>query len=457
MTVLVTCPDNRHAERLWITSVVLGEFLGLDHEVRFDDRAEVRISAEDKALRMPDVFFSGADGHWLAPASLPAEPLQQWAVGENLPRARLARPCVPVLYGAPGFALHGTTAILHADIFGCAFFMLSRYEEAASPERDRHGRFPAAASLACREGFLARPLVDEYVEILWAAMLRLWPRLQRRQRQPAIRVTCDVDQPYHASISSVGRLLRRTVAEAVRKGRVADALRPVRNYIAALRGDLRHDPYYYTVDWMMDVNEKAGNAVAFYFIPETTGAMDGCYSLGEPAVRDMMRRIAGRGHEIGIHPGYHSYQSRDILQSGKMRLQRAMGMERIRQEVMGGRQHFLRWSTHTPAAWDAAGLEYDSTLGYADHAGFRCGTCHEYPMFDLHQRRALRVRQRPLVCMECSVTSYMGLGWTESALARMKEFKELAFRFDGVFTLLWHNSSFEDGAAKEMYCSIIGP
>ncbi len=57
-------------------------------------------------------------------------------------------------------------------------------------------------------------------------------------------------------------------------------------------------------------------------------------------------------------------------------------------------------------------MSYDSTLGYADHAGFRCGTCFEYPAFDPVADKQLNLRIRPLIAMECSVTAdrYMGLG-----------------------------------------------
>jgi hypothetical protein len=133
-----------------------------------------------------------------------------------------------------------------------------------------------------------------------------------------------------------------------------------------------------------------------------------------------------------------------------------MGQEGIRQKIAGGRQHYLRWSTRTPANWEAAGLDYDSTLSYADHAGFRCGTCHEYPMYDLHERKRLRLLQRPLICMETTLIDSMGLGYTESALEEMKKLKHAVRQVNGKFTLLWHNSSFESCGAREMYCEIIG-
>lgn len=69
-------------------------------------------------------------------------------------------------------------------------------------------------------------------------------------------------------------------------------------------------------------------------------------------------------------------------------LRRGRAEEGIDQPVLGDRQHFLRWETSTTARlWDANGLDYDSTLSCADRPGFRCGTCREYPLYDLHERR----------------------------------------------------------------------
>jgi len=41
--------------------------------------------------------------------------------------------------------------------------MLTRYEEVVKSVKDEHERFPARASLAYREGFLMRPIVNEYL------------------------------------------------------------------------------------------------------------------------------------------------------------------------------------------------------------------------------------------------------------------------------------------------------
>lgn len=453
----ITFPDNCREERSWISSILLDEFLGIGYEICFNGENKVRISAAGKSLELSDAFFAGVKDKWLLSESLPSEPLKYWAVLDSGLDPNLVESFIPVISGRAGFEIRNTgDATLNMDIFGSAFFMLSRYEEAVSDQRDNHGRFPAAASLAYRQGFLGRPIIDEYVEILWVAMKRVWPQLTRKPRRFNTIVTCDVDHPYHASATSFPRLIKRTAGEAIRKRTLSDTIKPAKNYFSGRNGRWQHDPYYYMVDWMMEENEKAGNRAAFYFIPEITdSAMDGTCSITEPAVRAMIKRIANRGHEIGIHPGYNTYKDKKKFISATNKLQLVLDEEGITQQVTGGRQHYLRWSTQTPEIWDEAGLQYDSTLTYADYAGFRCGTCHEYAMYDVQKRKALKIMQRPLICMECSVIVYMDYGFTESALVKMKQLKTAAQRFKGNFTMLWHNSFLETKMARDMYCEII--
>jgi hypothetical protein len=457
---IVSCPDNCRAERRWITSVLMESFLGLGYELRFESHAEPRsyvcIEADGCKLEIADDFFARAEGNWLSEASLPEMPLALWDITGETIAPNLTDASLPVLFGAPGLMQYEQGARIGLDIFGAAFFMLSRYEEAVPGQRDEHDRFPAAASAACRGGFLHRPIVDEYVELLWSAIHRLWPQVKRRRRTFATVVSCDVDHPYHPGAASLHRMVRRSAGEFIRTPSLSTALGPLRNYVASRNGNWRHDPYYHAVDWMMDVNEKAGNRVAFYFIPEITDrAMDGVCLIGDRAVTWMLKRIAARGHEIGIHPGYRSYQEARQILSAKNSLQQALDKAGIRQQVAGGRQHYLRWSTRTPAAWHAAGLRYDSTLSYAERAGFRCGTCHEYPMYDLAERKPLSLWQRPLICMESSVIVYAGHGHTDKALDCMRQLKQAARKVNGSFTLLWHNSSLEAAAARDMYREII--
>lgn len=140
---------------------------------------------------------------------------------------------------------------------------------------------------------------------------------------------------------------------------------------------------------------------------------DGDYEIDHPSIRNLMRRIHERGHEIGLHPIYNTYKDPQAIVAEAIRLKRVCNEEGIRQQAWGGRMHYLRWETPTTLfGWDEAGMSYDSTLGYADRPGFRCGTCFDFPAFDPVQKRILNLRIRPLIVMECSVIDKMYLGFS---------------------------------------------
>jgi hypothetical protein len=120
--------------------------------------------------------------------------------------------------------------------------------------------------------------------------------------------------------------------------------------------------------------------------------------------------------------------------------------------------HFLRWDQAvTLNAWSEAGMAYDSTLSYADRPGFRCGTCFEYPAFDVVNEQPLPVRVRPLIAMECTVMAprYMDLGTGEAAAAKFAQLKEACRAVNGCFTLLWHNSQLDTAAERGLYQHVL--
>jgi hypothetical protein len=452
MMFRVTCPQGWRPERCWISDVVLGEFLGLSFELGFDHASTTRISAAGKTLSLSDAFFAGA------PA--PAGKAQRWAVAHSGLAPRLCGPDVPVLFGAPGFGIDEKgDAALGLDVFGAAFFMLARYEETVNTERDAHDRFPAGASMAGRMDFLDRPIVDEYVDILWAAMQRLWPRLERKPPRARTFISCDVDSPFDPACASLARLGKRLLGRAWRDRSLGALRATVGNYCAVKRGIEARDPYWHAFSWMMDVNDKAGNQVTFNFIPEPTDrTMDAAPSLQDPRLRKLLRAIHARGHLIGFHPGYNTYRHPAAFAQSFATLRRVMDEEHICQDVLGGRQHYLRWDVRTTARlWAAHDLSYDSTLSYATVPGFRTGTCREYTMYDVCERRPLALKQRPLVLMESSVIDegHMGLGHGAEALATMQHYKRICRTFDGDFTFLWHNSSFSVTSDLAMYSDLI--
>lgn len=102
-------------------------------------------------------------------------------------------------------------------------------------------------------------------------------------------------------------------------------------------------------------------------------------------------------------------------------------------------------------------MTYDSTMSYADHAGFRCGTCHEYPAFDPVKQETVKLRIRPLIAMECTVLDqkYMGLTRTADAYDVFMKLKNACKSVGATFTLLWHNTQFTTQQQRELYEAVI--
>ncbi|HVV71945.1 MAG TPA: hypothetical protein VHI52_10670, partial [Verrucomicrobiae bacterium] len=138
---------------------------------------------------------------------------------------------------------------------------------------------------------------------------------------------------------------------------------------------------------------------------------------------------------------YASFVSANLLGAELERLRNALHHAGLWNARIGGRQHYLRWENPTTwRCWDQVGLDYDSTLGFADRVGFRCSTSREYPVFDLLQRRQLRLRERPLIAMDVSMVEYMGLSAPEISQVLRSLWSTIS-RVGGTLEVLIHPSN----------------
>lgn len=456
--IVIRHPPGYGAERRYAYEVVMTEFLGLSVELILDDREDLEITlsegSPDASLRVADVLFATAERDWLKEASLPPHRLRRVNLGiPDQPHRHVADP-LPVLYGnGPALEKSGRRWRLGIDVFGSTFFLLTRYEEIACAARDDHDRFPSRGSLAERELLLDRPLANEYADLLWSLLAELWPRLRRRSRRATLRLTHDVDLPhcriprYEARRLAIRNLKRETAPVA--------AVRHVLTASLGGRVPRRYD-LYNTFDLIMRRSEELGLRSSFYFMAGNTGGgIDGNYSIDDPWILRLLRRISDRGHEVGLHPSYNTFLDAEATARELRALSAACSTAGVKQSSFGGRQHYLRWANpSTWQNWEDAGLINDSTLGFADHAGFRAGTCYEYPVFNLVSRRRLQLRERPLIVMDASLLDYQLLS-LEDAAQEIIRLSAITRRFDGELNLLWHNDRLLSRRARRAYSAAI--
>ena len=347
---------------------------------------------------------------------------------------------------------------LHYDILGHTLWCLSRAEEINSTTLDQHGRYPATASHAYNNGYLDRPIVDEWLEILKQLIRKTWPSFEIKESNFKMLVSHDVDSASLFGLQSFTKLLRSMASSLV----LGDDMRSVllAPYIwHHSKSELHPADPFNSFDWIMDMSERRGATSAFYFIcGRTDPTKDASYEIEHPAIAKLLKKIHARGHEIGLHPSYNTYKSPELIVAEARRLKSECEKLGIHQSQWGGRMHYLRWETPTALyGWENANMTYDSSLGYADSPGFRCGTCFEYPAFDPVAQRQLNLRIRPLVAMECTVMDkrYLGLGNGEAALEKFKQLKNACRKVGGNFTTLWHNSVFNNPQNRELYQAVL--
>lgn len=461
IVLTVRIPNSRYNERKYIISVLLGDFLGLDYTLVGGSVEKTTITCNDdnsSALIIADVFFPIADKNWLSASSMPREPLQHCPLQEGLRLPTGSPSSVPVIYGLPvsegsWFDFSDRQIEIGIDIFGSSFFMLTRYEELVADIRDAHERFPATASIAYREGFLNMPIVNVYLEVLWGLLRSLWPSLTRRPQAYSVHLSHDVDTPF-CTVGRGGIQLIRSLGGDVAKRRGASvAFRRVGAYVS---GNYSGDPCY-TFDWIMDQGEARSLTSSFYFIAGDSGGDIPRYNIRDSQISELLRNIHERGHRIGLHPSYNSFKSPEVIRTEFHNLVEACKDLGIEQREWGGRQHYLRWSAkETWRHWEDAGLSYDSSLGYADHVGFRAGCCYSYRTYDLPSEKPLALIEKPLVVMEGSLLAphHMGLS-DESALERIGELARQCFVYQGEFEMLWHNDSLVGGKRRQLYLDSI--
>ncbi|WP_228481504.1 polysaccharide deacetylase family protein [Vibrio fluminensis] len=353
----------------------------------------------------------------------------------------------------PLINIENETLTINYDILGLAYWMLNRIEEIGSEELDAHQRFPATSSHAYKFGYLERPIVDEWLGILQQAIKKICPNLEFRKNEFLIQVSHDVDVPSEFGFSSWKKVIKGMIRNGVSL-QLSKMIKVPVTKLLTKKNLLISDPCN-TFSWLMDASDDIRVNSSFYFMAgKTNDNYDSDYKLDCKPIESLMLQIHRRGHYIGIHPSYETFNDFPAFLSEYQKLREVCDRLGITQVEWGGRMHYLRWShPQTLRAFEDSGINYDSTLGYADLPGFRCGTCFEYTAFDPINHKIMKLRLRPLIVMECTILRTLGV--SEEAKVKMLYLKNQCRKVSGTFSILWHNSQFDTHDHKRLYLDVI--
>ena len=341
------------------------------------------------------------------------------------------------------------TVVFNSDFIAAVFFMLSRWEETVLETRDDHERFPAQASLAYRNSFLDRPIVDEYALILRSWIQYLLPGWTPQIKSPSLLLTHDID--FVRKYTHPLKLGTTLYYQLKNRSNPSEILSSVRFFIR----EIQHPSssiYIKGISKLAEISKRNEVKSIFFFQATDHSKYDSGYSINDPNIQAEIQRIKDYDFEIGLHPSYKSYDSYKKLAVEKHNLEK-----QINQKVKLIRQHYLRFKV--PLTWQIqskAGFTTDFSLGYPEMEGFRCGTCHPFHPYDSTNKKEMKILEIPLIVMDRTLMNYRNMK-PKQAFDRMLEIFKRCFEVEGTFSLLWHNSSLLDECREwgDMYQSFI--
>ncbi len=322
------------------------------------------------------------------------------------------------------------------DILTPSFLLLSRYEEFHSERHDEHGRFPYDRSLAEKNDMVEIPLVDEYAMLLRRWLCRYFPdSVQAISRPSRIVPTHDIDILY--------RFTGRFQAWKSILGRdllINRDLKMARKSLKEYKKWKTHpywDPYLRAAVEMLEREQEQHLHPIFFVKATEKGHPDATYDVNDPLLQHLIWNVTSRGGQIGLHGSYPSAEHLQYLHKEKQNLS-----ELCDKTISVSRQHYLRtFFSDDPNSldlWRQAGITDDYTLGFAERCGFRCGTCHPYPLYDVRNDRVTNIIEHPLIVMDGTLSDYMKLS-EEEAHTLTQRLKQRCFDVEGDFVFLWHN------------------
>ncbi|MBO4646318.1 MAG: polysaccharide deacetylase family protein [Bacteroidales bacterium] len=349
-----------------------------------------------------------------------------------------------------GLEKQGEDLFCAYDLVTLPFLLMSRKEEdLPGASRDEHGRFLFSGSLSDRYGLVDFPLADEYALWLRHEVCAAFPQWEVCPRPPRCVSTHDVDLLFRFGgwYKSM-----HTLAADMLKYRSCSLFRQSFRQWRVSHQDPAMDPYVLACGELLRQDMARGRQSIFFFKSLCAGETDVTYDITSELCGGIVRHLHSEGAEIALHGSIRSAGDGQQLSEERSRLEAAAG-----REITTNRQHYLCFTPReTLAAWQVAGLSDDYTLGFAEREGFRCGTCHPYPLYDWEKDAPTEVIEHPLIAMDTTFFRYRHVS-REEALRRLRELKQTCETVEGDFILLWHNSTFWREYApwyKEVFCEL---
>ena len=330
--------------------------------------------------------------------------------------------------------------IFNHDLITSSFYLLSGKQESNSELKDHFGRFQYNDSIQKKLSIIHKPIVNYYFDIItrglkiWCKKNNLNIESKRLFKKFGFLLTHDVDRIDTFNFFEVGFKLKQLLGRATSNNTIGKKLSSFLYYLLNwINIFKKHNPHW-DFDELRKIEKKYNYNSVFFFLQKDQLHQDSYYSFNDKRIRTLIESLNNDNCEIGLHGTVKSASSLDAMKNINTNLEYVSP-----QNILGIRQHRLIYSNSiTTSIQEKAGLKYDSTLGFAEHEGFRNSFCLPFRVFDHENNRMSNIWEFPLIAMDTTLFIYRKLNVNES-LKILNDIIQETIKFNGLFTVLWHN------------------
>lgn len=298
------------------------------------------------------------------------------------------------------------------DHIATIFYMVNCLQEHVHDQQclDGFNRFKYEFSYQKKFGNIEQNLVQQYIDTLaghWG--------LKGSTTKSAFFISHDIDTIY-GSLTQDGLW-------AIKKGRLDIALKLMANSVIG-------QPHWKNIDRILKMHSEYDIKSTFFWLVNKgmgeMGIQNADYRIEkEQKLLDMVRQHKSVN---GLHKSVSAMSIDEELDKGKI-------------ENPFNRYHFLRFLPRTD--WPkihASRLEFDASLGFAEHYGFRNSYGSAFQPYDLINKQPYNFVEAPLNFMDTTFHKYMKVPRHTIADTIVAFYEKN--RENCLFSLLWHNTYF---------------
>ncbi len=326
------------------------------------------------------------------------------------------------------FRTYSKDSIMPFDVLAASFYFVSRYEEYLPFIQDKHGRYRYEESIAFKNCFLHKPVVNIWVRSMGDKLKAIFPQIEFANRYFRYYNTIDVDSAYSFKEKGVFRKLYGFFKDFF-KGNFSEC---VYRFNVIVRG--KQDPYD-NFDYQISLIKKYKLKTIFFILFGRYGKYDKNISPYNKRFHRLIKYLCDYA-KVGIHPSYASFD-----QEGELAIQIKELVQVVHKPVIRSRFHYLRF--RLPISFRRLldnMISDDYSMGYSRTIGFRAGICSSYNFFDLEIDGETKLRMHPFAVMDVALKEGLGLN-KEEAKAKIKQIVDEIIAVKGDFISVWHNES----------------